>query len=78
MAQIGIGQRVRVIDGDLMEYKQCGTVVAAGTSNSWYVRLDGAEQAAGQTFFQVEELQTVEPGATGPDQTLAVVEEITA
>lgn len=51
MPQIGIGQRVQVIDGGLTEYKQFGTVMAAGTSNSWFVQLDGDEQSVEQTFF---------------------------
>ncbi len=77
MAQIEIGQRVQVIDGGLTEYKQCGTVVAAGSSSSWYVQLDGNEQPGSETFFHIEELQAVEPAAIGPDQMFDITEEIT-
>lgn len=58
MAQIGIGQRVQVIDGGLTEYQQLGTVVAAGPSDSWFVHLDASPLDV-QTFFQVEELLVV-------------------
>lgn len=78
MAQIEIGQRVQVIDGGLTEYKQFGTVVAAGTSNSWFVQLDGDAQPAGQTFFQSEELQAVDASAIELDQSLAATEEATS
>ncbi|MDP9312109.1 MAG: hypothetical protein M3R24_14700 [Chloroflexota bacterium] len=78
MAQITIGQRVQVIDGGLTEYKQFGTVVAAGTSNSWFVQLDGDGHLASQTFFHVEELQAVGTAAPGLDQALAATEEATS
>ena len=78
MAQIEIGQRVQVIDGALTEYKQFGTVVAAGTSRSWFVQLDEDEEAAGQTFFHGEELQLVGAFATELDQPLAAMEEATS
>ena len=71
MAQIEIGQRVQVIDGGLTEYKRLGTVVAPGTSGSWFVELDGDAQSAGQTFFHVEELQAI-----SLDQALDVSEEV--
>lgn len=75
MAQIGIGQRVQVIDGGLKEYKQCGTVVAAGTSSSWNVQLDRVAHIAVQTFFHGEELQTVGSITTGLEQRLHVTGE---
>ena len=74
MAQIEIGQRVQVIDGGLTEYKQCGIVVAAGSSSSWYVQLDGNEQPGSVTFFHIEELQAVETAAIDPDQPLDVTD----
>lgn len=76
MPQIGIGQRVQVIDGGLTEYKQFGTVMAAGTSNSWFVQLDGDEQSVEQTFFQVEELQVVEPVISEADKGRVTMEEV--
>lgn len=76
MPQIGIGQRVQVIDGGLTEYKQFGTVMAAGTSNSWFVQLDGDEQSDEQTFFQVEELQVVEPVISEADKGRVTMEEV--
>ncbi|PLS77780.1 MAG: hypothetical protein CYG59_21935 [Chloroflexi bacterium] len=61
----------------MTEYKQFGTVVAAGTSNSWFVQLDGDEQSASQTFFHVEELQAVGAVVGGLDPALAAMEEAT-
>lgn len=57
--QLAVGQRVRVIDGEVPQFGQFGLVVAAGTSASWYVRLD--DGAAERTFFQSEELEPVSP-----------------
>lgn len=57
MELIAIGQRVRVIDGSLVYYRQVGTVVAAGTANDWYVHLDGDNERPGaQILFHSEEL----------------------
>lgn len=75
MARIGIGQRVQVIDGGLTQYKQFGTVVAAGTSSSLFVLLDNADESNMQTFFHSEELQSMEPDTIQLDQTLQVVED---
>jgi|GEM_PF-4784651 len=58
MEQITIGQRVRVIDGSLVNYQQIGTVVAAGMASDWYVHLDGDEPDA-QILFHSEELEAV-------------------
>ncbi len=60
MEQIEIGQRVRVIDGALIHYRQVGTVVDAGSANDWYVHLDhDQDRPAAQILFHVEELEAV-------------------
>lgn len=58
LEQIGIGQRVRVIDGGLPNYGQIGTVVAVSIEHNWYVHLD-SDGTHDRPFFQVEELEIV-------------------
>lgn len=55
-----IGQRVRVIDGSLVHYRQVGTIVAAGRAHDWYVHLDyDNEHPDLRILFHVEELEAV-------------------
>ena len=58
--EMTIGQRVRVIDGSLVHYRQVGTIVAAGMAHDWYVHLDyDAEHPDLRILFHVEELEVV-------------------
>ena len=60
MKEIQIGRRVRVIDNQLVHYRQVGTVVAAGDANGWYVHLDhDDDRPDARVFFHTEELEAV-------------------
>jgi hypothetical protein len=66
MEPIEIGQRVRVIDGQLVHYRQLGTVVAIGKPEGCYVHLDYDEDRPdSQIFFHTEELEPA-PDAPPP------------
>ena len=70
MDRIQIGQRVRVIEGRLVHYRQVGTVVAAG-DGGWYVHLDyDADRPDARIFFHSEELEAA-PEAPLPPQRAA-------
>ena len=71
MDRIQIGQRVRVIEGRLVHYRQVGTVVAAGDGGGWYVHLDyDADRPDAGIFFHAEELEAA-PDAPLPPQRAA-------
>jgi hypothetical protein len=58
MEQIQIGQRVRVIDGRLVHFRQVGTVVEASDTGGGYVHLDyDDDRPDGLIFFHAEELE---------------------
>ncbi len=58
MEPIQIGQRVRVIDPHLVQYRQVGTVVALHATEGCYVHLDyDDDRPDARIFFHSEELE---------------------
>jgi hypothetical protein len=58
MEPMRIGQRVRVIDGRLVHYRQVGTIVTVGDGGGCYVHLDyDDDRPDARIYFHAEELE---------------------
>jgi len=69
MQQIIVGQRVRVINRELVHTGQRGTVIRANAAGGFYVHLDyDHDQPRATTFFHAEELEPVAQTAARNEQ----------